>query len=245
MKKRRDLIKKLNMNYVNVTNKSMADGSLDFPSMRCMIKKFPDYLALYTNPREYHKTDNTCVSFYNFDDTFDGPNGLLNAIKYDDTKRLNEFKDRFRGVKYFISPDISMFGDMQLYRVHFYMGLSREIGIWLSNECGGITIPHIGFTRPEDFKIMLDGYENVNTVAFSTKGKLKNIIEKQLLQEAVTYTVNHLELLENIIVYDASCDNREANEIFSYAKEMGINIIIPDNILKIRNRIKMIRGCAS
>lgn len=104
MRFRHDLKRKLNLNFLDVTNKTVCVGKYDLPKLYCDPDEYPDYLALYSQPCDYHKTKNTCVCFYNYDDSFDGRNGLYQAIYWDDTTRLKEFRERFKGVKYFISP---------------------------------------------------------------------------------------------------------------------------------------------
>ena len=96
MKSKRDLQKKLNLSYLDLTNKTWKVGEFDFPKLLCNPSVLPDYIALYTQPSEYHKTSLTCLAFYNYDDTFDGMDGLYNAIYYDDKKRLDFYKKRFR-----------------------------------------------------------------------------------------------------------------------------------------------------
>ena len=70
-----------------------------------------DYIALYSDTSEYNKTENTCVAFYQYDHVFDGIHGLYNSIIYKDEERLDKFRERFKGVKYIIAPDYSLFGD--------------------------------------------------------------------------------------------------------------------------------------
>ena len=81
-----------------------------------------DYLALYSEPSDYNKTENTCVCFYQYDHVFDGIHGLYNSIIYQDTDRLEKFKKRFENVKYIISPDYSLYGDfpnaLQLFNIY-------------------------------------------------------------------------------------------------------------------------------
>lgn len=47
--------------------------------------------------------------------------------------------------------------------------------------------------------------------------------------------------LETFVVYDISADNRDADILFSGAREKGIKVVIPDNSMKIRNRILKVR----
>ena len=76
----KDFIKKLNLNYLRYTNLTYAVGKHDLPALYCNTDVYPDYIALYSHPGDYHRTLKTAVAFYQFDDTFDGQNGLYNAI---------------------------------------------------------------------------------------------------------------------------------------------------------------------
>src|SRR5574344_1598791 len=56
------------------------EGNYDMP----VIGNFDDltcieYLALYSEPKDYTKTINTCVCFYQYDHVFDGIHGLYNS----------------------------------------------------------------------------------------------------------------------------------------------------------------------
>ena len=44
--------------------------------------------------------------------------------------------------------------------------------------------------------------------------------------------------LKSIIVYDVCATNAKALKIFKYATERGIEVVIPDNMLKQRNAAK-------
>ena len=101
MKTRKTLSKLLNYSFLNYTNKTRSCGEKDLPALYCKTEVYPDYLALYSEPSLYHKTDRTGVCFYQFDSVFDGRRGLYEAIYHDDTARLAYFKKRFEGVKFF------------------------------------------------------------------------------------------------------------------------------------------------
>ena len=88
MKWKNDLKKKLNLSYLDLTNKTRKVGIYNFPRLLCNPSVLPDYIALYTQPSEYHRTLKTCLAFYNYDNTFDGIDGLYNAIYYNDVSRL-------------------------------------------------------------------------------------------------------------------------------------------------------------
>ena len=112
MKRYKNLINLLNLNYLHYANKSVSKGSMDIPAICCNAEIFPDFIALYSETGLYHKTDRTAVGFFQYDDDFDGKDGLWWAIYYNDEKRLAYFKERFKGVKYVIVPDYSELGDI-------------------------------------------------------------------------------------------------------------------------------------
>ena len=112
LRKKENLIKLLNLNYLYYANKTVSKGSLDIPLIRCNAEILPDFIALYSETGLYHKTERTAVGFFQYDDDFDGKDGLWWAIYYNDEKRLAYFKARFKGVKYVIVPDYSELGDI-------------------------------------------------------------------------------------------------------------------------------------
>ena len=237
----RDLKKKLNYNHLKLTNKTVCCGELNLPEIHCDLKTYPDYIALYSQPSDYHRTNLTAVSFFDFDNKIDGQHGLYNAIKYDNKKDLNFLKKRFQDVKIFIMPDYSVFGDIQAYRNYYQMGIAREATLWLTLEMNSIVIPNIAAGSKDDFKYIFDGYEKVKVACVSTKSKLQNRDERELLQATIDEALLRMPLLEAFVVYDITADNRVANILFENARQKGIKIVIPDNSMKIRNRILKVR----
>lgn len=200
-----------------------------------------DYLALFSEVKDYHKTDKTCVCFYQYDNIFDGICGLFNAVYYNDVSLLKFYKERFNGIKYFIAPDYSQVGDAPAVECLYRYFKSRIVSLWLTLELGAVVIPNITYANNESFFDMLIGLEDCKVVAFSIKGSMKDFEQRKLLVDAIKYTVDHLEL-ESIIVYSvSSCDNK-VYDIFSYAINKGIKICIPNNSLKMRNLIHLNDG---
>ncbi len=230
--------KKLNLNYINVAKNTYAIGKYDMPCVNANINIYPDYLALFSEIKDYHKTLNTCVCFYQYDDLFDGIKGLYNAIYYDDKSLLKRFKERFKDVKFFIAPDYSQIGDVHMAENLYRQFKSRIVSIWLTMETNGIVIPNITYSNEDSFEYMLDGFEESNIVAFSTKGSMRNPHDKDLLLKAIKYTVDHMSL-KTIIVYSVGTDDTKIYELFDYAISRGINILVPDNTLKLRNVERM------
>lgn len=233
-----DLKEKLNLNYLNLINKTQCNGYFDLPCVLSPFKVNIDYLALYSDKFEYDKTNNTCVCFYEYDKVFDNINGLFNAIYYQNESLLNKYKERFKNVKIFISPDYSMIGDCPNICNIYNLFKARIVSLYLTIVLEKLVIPNISFSTIKDFSFMLDGLQNCNVVAFSTKGSLKNNEQKELLIKAIKFTVDNLKYLKQIVIYDVSSNNEEIFKIFKYALDKNIEILIPNNILKNRNKIK-------
>ncbi len=236
MKDKKNLTELLNYTFLKYTNKTYSCGEKDLPALYCNTDIYPDFLALYTERGMYHKTDKTCVCFYQYDADFDGKTGLYEAIYHDDTERLTYFKNRFEGVKFFITPDYSEFGDIHVIENEYRLFKARVVGIWFIMEIGAIVIPNISFPTKRSAAFALDGYEECSVVAMSTKSHLQNKDEYERLLWKIHFTVDHLNL-KAIVVYDVCGSNDNAIECFQYAIDKGLKIIIPDNTLKTRNAI--------
>nr|MCR5609913.1 DUF4417 domain-containing protein [Lachnospiraceae bacterium] len=223
--------------YLSFTNRTISCGKFDLPAINCNVSVFPDYIALYSQISLYHKTEHTAVAFFQYDDEFDGKNGLFWAIYYNVEERLEFFKKRFEGVKYIIIPDFSELGDIHNIENIYRLFKGRLVGLWFIFEIGAVVIPNITFPTTESFEYALDGYEECSVAAISTKGHMKDSSEKLRLRNNVQLTVDKLSKLKTFIVYDVCGTNEETLDLFSYAIEKGIKIIIPDNTLKNRNMI--------
>lgn len=236
MENRNNLIKKLNLNIVYLLNQTKKVGELEFPSVPCFLETKIDYLVLYKNKKDYIKTNKTCLCFYENDIDFDGINGIYNAIFYANKELLNYYKKRFKDIKYAISPDYSLLGDLNYIENANRFYKARIVSLWLLLECNIQVIPNITYGNEEFFNIMLDGIIDSTVVAFSTKGILKNKKEKELLIKAIKYTVDHMKNLKIIIVYSVSVNDKFIYNLFYYALNKGIEVIIPNNLLMERNK---------
>lgn len=235
MKTKENLISLLNLSYLNFTNKTVSKGDMDLPAINCNIKMFPDYIALYSETGLYHKTERTAVGFFEYDSDFDGKNGLFWAIYYNVEERLDYFKKRFYGVKYVIVPDFSELGDIHSIENTYRLFKGRLVGLWFMFEIGAVVIPNITFPTKESCNFALSGYENSSVVLFSTKGHMDEPEENQRLRENIRLTVDKMPKIKTIIVYDICSTNDATLDTFSYAISKGIEIIIPNNTLKLRN----------
>lgn len=232
-----DLRRKLNLSYLEYTNKTRSAGIHDLPALACNTNVLPDFIALHSQPSTYHRTPLTAIGYWQYDNEFDGIHGLYNAIYYNDKKLLEEYRERYEGVKIFFTPDYSQFGDVDDIEEHYRLKKARVVGLWLTLELGAVVIPFITVPTPASTAFALDGLMDCHVVAFSTKGYVNDPIEREILKQIVELTVDTLDL-HVIIVYDVCKDDAAVNDIFSYAREHGIKVVVPMNILKERNMAK-------
>ena len=235
MRSNNNLIRLLNLNYLVLTNRTVSCGEMDLPAINCNVSVFPDFIALYGEPGKYFKTERTAVAFFQFDEDFDGKNGLYWAIYYNVEERLEYFKERFKGIKYVIIPDFSELGDVHKIENNYRLFKGRIIGLWFMFEIGAVVIPNITFPTEESSDFALDGYEECSVAAISTKGHMDDPAENLRLRKNIRLTVDKLPNLKTFIVYDVCSTNEATLDSFCYAVEKGIQIIIPDNTLKNRN----------
>ncbi len=237
MIKKKSLKKLLNLNFVDLTNRTYSCGKYDLPYIKCPCIVNPDYLALYSEISNYQKTNRTFICFYQYDVKFDTINGIFEAIYYNDVKLLKKYKERFKKVRYAIAPDYSEVGDIPRIENVYRLFKSRIVSLWLCFECNIIVIPNITYANENYFDVMLDGMEDSEVVAFSVKGSMKERVERELLQKAIKHTVDNLKQLKKIVVYSVSVNDQRVLELFEYAYNKKIEIVIPNNILKERNII--------
>lgn len=237
MKTRKNLKKLLNLCSLDYTNLTVKIGDLDMPYITYNSAPRIDYFATYSQPSTYFQTDCTCVSFFEYDSTFDGLYGLWNAIYYG-IKELQEFYlERFQNVKYFAAPDYSKCGDASEVENQHRQYRSRIVSIWLAMNLNAVVIPLVSCANGIGMKYMLDGMEDCTAVVFNLKGPMGDPKQLEILIKSIKYTVDRLKKLKTIYVYAASPNDLKVFEIFQYAIYAGIEIIIPDNMLRTRNRI--------
>ncbi len=137
-------------------------------------------------------------------------------------------------MRFFFTPDYSQFGEVNDIEEHYRLLKARVVGIWLVMELGAVVIPFITAPTPDSIEFALDGLEDCSVVAFSTKGYVNDPVERGIIKELVRLTVDKLDL-RAIVVYDVCSTNAAVDDIFSYAREKGIEIVVPANALKERN----------
>ena len=119
--RQKNLRKLLNLSYTNWTNRTYAVGEMDLPEIICQTEVCPDYLALYSRLKEYRQTSRTAICFYQYDNGFNGYEGLFAAIYYDRKDLLENFKKRFQDAHFFIMPDDSVGGNIQSHGFECYV----------------------------------------------------------------------------------------------------------------------------
>ena len=237
MRRRKNLKKLLNLGILDYTNLTTKYGDYDMPYVRCKALPEIDYLATYSQPSTYHHSPNTAVTFFEYDINFDGLYGLWNAIYYG-IKELQEFYiERFKGVRYFISPDYSKCGDVSGIENLHRQFRSRIVAIWLVMNLNATVIPLVSCANKLGMKDMLEGMHDCNVVAFNAKGPMGNPRQLEIFKESIEYTVDNLPNLRMIIVYSASPDIEKVFTLFQYAINAGIDVRVPDNMLQSRNRL--------
>ena len=132
-------------------------------------------------------------------------------------------------------PDYTQLGDVCDLENEYRLFKARVVSVWLTVEIGTVVIPLVTFPTLKSIDFALDGLEDCEVVAFSTKGAMDDSVETEILAESVRYTVDSLKKLRAIVVYDGCMDDEKAKEVFSYASEHGVEVVIPPNKLKRRN----------
>ncbi len=230
-----ELMKKYNLFYTRITDKTLSDGKDEFPVLPCDIDVMPDYLCLSKDIKDFHKTDKTCICFYEYDDNFDGINGLFNAIYYNDKKLLKKYKERFEDVWMVIEPDYSQVRDIELIENKYRQFKSRIVGLWFLTELNIPVIPNINYADRYSFDYMLDGIKDSKTFAISLKGILDKFDEVKLLKDVIKFVVDNSKV-KQFVVYTTGVIDEKVESIFDYAKDKKIKIFIVDNSMRLRNK---------
>ncbi len=231
-----DLLKKYNLYYTNLTNQTLLEGVDEYPTLPCELETSPNYLCLYGEVKDYFKTNLTCVCFYQYDNKFDGIHGLFNAIYYDNEKLLRFYKERFKNVKMVIEPDYSQVRDIEIIENKYRQFKARIVGLWFLLELKIPVIPNINYANKYSFEYMTDGIHHAKMLAISLKGIMGKSDEERLLVEAIRNAVDNTEV-KKFIVYTTGIIDSKVDEYFKYAKENNIEYVIPDNSMRIRNRM--------
>lgn len=139
--------KKFNLGFLDLLQGNPIGGTWGLPEIVCRTRTFPDYIALYSHPGDYAHTPNTAVSFAEFDNVIDGPNGIYQAIHYGQKKLLEKFRERFRDAAYIITPDYSQFVDAPPWLNAENLAHGRIVGLWFQRVLRKVVIPLVTFPR--------------------------------------------------------------------------------------------------
>ena len=193
----RDMYKLLNHNIQKLLNQAERAGEYGFPVLYCNTEVYPDYLALYCQPGYYHKTGNTGICFYSYDISFDDIHGLFNAIYYGDLKLLAYYKERFRNVKFFISPDYSVFGDIQKIENLARIWKARIVSLWFILELHAVVIPNIMYYSEESLQLRVAVWKVVLLWPLVLKGMYDMLqsVDLQSMQLNMWWIISRLRRL--------------------------------------------------
>jgi hypothetical protein len=240
MVKKKDLKEKINLNFVNLANQTYSCGKYDLPYVNCPNLVNPDYLALYSEKRNYNKTNHTFVCFYQYDHVFDGVHGLYNSIIYKDEKRLALFRERFKNVKYIVGPDYSLFGDFPVALQIFNIYKSRVCMAWLKANTKAVIIPNIRWTFDFSYEFAFDGIMKGSNIAISILGQIRDKDNRKMFFDGFKEAIDRIEP-KSILVYGFVTESN-FDEIFGYAESKGIKIIIPHSKIDMYKREGAIYG---
>ncbi len=200
-----------------------------------------DYIALYRDTAEYSYTKRTAIAFFEYDDEWNGHNGLFAAIYYNDVKRLAYFKKRFTNASgrplIFIAPDVSQICEVhKIENLHRYFQ-SRVISNWLILECGALVIPNLTASSRTYFEDMITGLESTEVAAINLIGHVKNEEKFNFSIEIAKYASKHLKSLKLIILFTTVNDAESIKQAFEAAVGSKIKILVPSNRAALRNKL--------
>ena len=184
---------KLCLSYLQYTNKTHYGINYEMPNTSYHGELTPNYLALYGDPNDYHKTSKTFVCFYEFDKIFNSKNGLLAALLFNDKRQLLKFNKRFEGVAGFISPDYSIYESMPKAIKIARTLETRIVSCYLVEMFKKPCIPNISFNTRDDVEFVFDGIDKHSVVAMSLKGKLKETNQRKSIKNNLKILCEELE----------------------------------------------------
>ncbi len=215
-----------------LTNKTTKFNSKCLPDIGSFIDSYPDYFALDSEPGLFHKTESTCVCFFNDDSHFDTIDGLYNAIIYKDIELLKYYKNRYTGVKFFVPIDYSVYGDFDEEQIIHNIKKQIVVYLWFCFECNGIVFPLMTYGLENTFNWCFEYIMKGSNVCISLKGVM-TVSEKELFVKALKVLVD-TRRPKALIVYTVASKESSA-VLLEYAIKNEIPIIYVLNTLQIRN----------
>lgn len=241
--KNKNLKKRLNLNYLNTTNRNFSAGKWDFPVSWCPYVKALEieYVALYGDPSEYERGGTTAIAFYEYDEEWNGRFGLYQSIYFDDSSRLEYFRERFRRSDgkptIFIAPDVSQIGEVhRIENLHRFFE-ARVISNWLVLECGGLVVPNLSAADETYFADMVSGLEQTEVASISMKGHLQDKEKTAFSLKMALYATENLPRLKLLIVFTTSANRDKVKAMFEKALPSSVKVLVPANRASERNGI--------
>ena len=216
-----------------LTNKTTKNNPYELPDIACFVNVVPDFIALVSEPSLYNLTNKTSVAWFKDDSIFDTIDGIYNSIIYKDIQLLKYYKDRFKDVKIFISPDYSLYGDFDKITILNNLRKQIVVSLWLIFELDAIVIPLMTYSNEESLDWCFEHIMLNSVVAVSLKGVM-NEPEKSLFIKALKKLIDSRQP-KSLIVYSVSLD-KSTKEMLEYAYRKNIDVYIIDNTLLSRNR---------
>ena len=219
-----------------VANKIGYSDNYEFCLNYCRIESDIDYICLFEKEKDKYNMNNVCLSYYVYDDYFDKPDGLYNAIIYKDNKLLEEYKEFLSQFKYVICIDYSTYIGLAKYIIIGQIAKARIVCQWINDNVEGCTcIPNITFSFEEYDDICLEGIVKGSAVAISLEGCLKKKLLRQRLDDIIPKVVDRIKP-QCILIYNVSAKT-DIYSIFQYAVDNNIRLIIPKTLMGERNKI--------
>ncbi len=234
---------KLKLDYTSVdkrdvygfylTNKSTKSSTKAFPEIGCFVNVIPNFIALESEKALYYKTNKTCIAWFRDDSTFDTIDGLYNAIIYKNTLLLKYYKERYKDVKFFISPDYSLYGDFDDTLILNNLRKQLIVSLWLIFELEAIVFPLMTYSNEESINWCFEHIMLNSNVAISLKGVMKEP-NKSLFVKALKKLIDDRQP-KALIVYSVA-KVESTKEMLKYAYQNNLPVYIIDNTLLRRNR---------
>ena len=216
-----------------LTNKTTKNNTMELPDIGCFVNVIPDFLALETEPSLYNLTNNTCVAWFKDDRVFDTIDGLYNAIIYKDIELLKYYKERYKDVKSFISPDYSLYGDFDITVILNNLRKQLVVSLWLIFELDTVVIPLMTYANEDSLNWCFEHIIKDSVVAVSLKGVMDEP-NKSLFKKALKKLIDFRQP-KSLIVYSVSKEE-STKDMLEYAYKNNVDVYIIDNTLLRRNR---------
>jgi len=157
------------------TLKSTYSKEYEFHEVYAFVDEKIDYLCLPGEKRKLESNKNSCLCFYVDDSRFDTIDGLYNAIIYRDNRKLDKYKEKYKDIKYVISPDYSTYIGLSKAWIVNQINKARIVTLWFQLEIGSVAIPNITFSIKEYDDICLEGIVEGSAVAMLMKSLMQNL----------------------------------------------------------------------